>query len=483
MPAHEQPDHALRVLLADSDELRPVLPEGLPGDSVLLAAQSEQDTGRAAVPFLDRPDADPNDLRAQRWGIIAPEGSDGDALLEAIAPLRALREQEQGALATVFRLPCHMDAAAALAWRDKTYRRIPARERPRFLLLLGELTQLSIELQHVLAHSAFAGRLAFSDGAGRPDLAAYAAYAHKAQAASQAGARAGSPEVLLYAAPDGTPATMAGNHLLVTPCHAALGAAGWRTERFGRDGKAAGGSQAFLDAARTVRDGVLLSLTHGLGRRRRGWTAEEQRARQGALVLDAQTTLESEQVRKGSFLPGGVWLSVACYGAATPPRSAFYPWLKLLAQHGAYRSAPQQVLANLPRPEQGEEPFVAALPQAALANPEGPLAFLGHSDLAWIYAFTAPDERHRECSSRFTEVLESLARGSRAGVALDCLMGYYREVNDSLRADNQARQDAIAYEQPDPVDPRSHGTRWMLGNDLRGYILLGDPAVRLPATR
>lgn len=482
MSIHEKSGDALHVLLADADELRPVLPEGLADNAILLAAQAEQDPGRAGVPFLDRPDADPNELPAQRWGLIAPEGEDGDALLDAISPLRALREHEQGTPAMVFRLPRHMDTAAALAWRDKTYRRLPARERPRFLLLLGDLPQLSIELQHVLAHSAFAGRLAFSDSAGRPDLAAYVAYARKVQAAaaSQAGARAESPEVLLYAAPDGTEATRLGNLLLVTPCHDALSSE-WRTERFGRDGKEAGDAQVFLHAARGARGAVLLSVTHGVGRGRRSWTAEEQRARQGALVLDAKTTLEANHVREGPFLPGGMWLCVACYGAATPPRSAFYAWLKLLARHGAFRSAPQEVLANLPQPELGEVPFVAALPQAALANPEGPLAVVGHSDLAWSYAFTDPDERHLERSSRFSEVLESLARGSRAGVALDILMSYYRDVNDGLRANNQARQDAIAYGQPDPIDPRMHGTRWMLGNDLRGYILLGDPAVRLRA--
>jgi hypothetical protein len=59
-------------------------------------------------------------------------------------------------------------------------------------------------------------------------------------------------------------------------------------------------------------------------------------------------------------------------------------------------------------------------------------------------------------------------------------MRYYREVNDSLMSDFQARQEALLDQLPDPIEPSKHGYRWMLRNDLRGYILLGDPAVRLP---
>ena len=124
MSRREKSDEALHVLLADAGEFRPVLPEGLPGDALLLAAQAEQDPSRAGVPFLDRPDAAPNDLPAQRWGIVAPEGNDGDALLEAIAPLRALREHEQGAPAMVFRLP-HLDLPRAGRRPEHCRRRAP----------------------------------------------------------------------------------------------------------------------------------------------------------------------------------------------------------------------------------------------------------------------------------------------------------------------------------------------------------------------
>ena len=49
--------------------------------------------------------------------------------------------------------------------------------------------------------------------------------------------------------------------------------------------------------------------------------------------------------------------------------------------------------------------------------------------------------------------------------------------------DYEARQEAQVYGRPDPVDPKTLGLRWMLRNDLRGYLLLGDPAVRLALRR
>ena len=149
----------------------------------------------------------------------------------------------------------------------------------------------------------------------------------------------------------------------------------------------------------------------------------------------------------------------------------------MLGGQPAYENLLEDVLRSLPRP--GESPFLAALPQAALANPEGPLAVIGHSDLAWVFGFADANGVPQSRASRIVSVLEVLANGSRAGVALDALMSVYRDVNDGLMADYQTRQDALTEGRRDPVEPERHGYRWMLRNDLRGYILLGDPAARL----
>ncbi|XYI00680.1 hypothetical protein ACMHYB_13340 [Sorangium sp. So ce1128] len=89
---------------------------------------------------------------------------------------------------------------------------------------------------------------------------------------------------------------------------------------------------------------MLLSVSHGLGRPRSGWASvDHQRALQGSLLVGAHGSsaplLTAEMLQSASFLPGGLWFCVACFGAGTPEQSAFYPWLSALARKGAYTFA------------------------------------------------------------------------------------------------------------------------------------------------
>jgi hypothetical protein len=92
----------VQLLLADAGDRRPVLEGGLPSEAVQAAPKPKK--GPRDAPRWEAPDADPNDLPKQRWGLIAPEGHEGDRLLEAIAPLLRLREEEQGAPPPVQRM-------------------------------------------------------------------------------------------------------------------------------------------------------------------------------------------------------------------------------------------------------------------------------------------------------------------------------------------------------------------------------------------
>lgn len=460
-----------------------MLEEGLAEEVLRDAPRPELLPGRVEVPKWERLDASPNDLEAQRWGVIAPEGALGDALLQAIAPLLEHRGKEQGVAVEPYRVPPDMDAAAAVRWRETVLRAeaVPEEERPWYLLILGDLHHVSIELQQVLAQGACVGRLHVGRPNGEPDLAGYAAYAKKVLAYEQHAPKEEVPGLLLYTAQDGTSATSLGHLLLVEPCLEVMQTR-WKPKRPKLEPRLVpyerASPDALLRAAGEARAGVMLSVTHGLGRPEKGWSSpEEQRATQGALSVRSNLALTGEMLRHTPFLPGGMWFYVACFGAATPARSAFYPWLSQLARAGAGQGRPEQVLANLPGP--GERPFLAALPQALLANEQGPVAIIGHSDLAWTLSFTEADNTASSRASRFLSALEVLVNGSRAGVALAALMRAYQAVNESLMANYQAREDALLYGTPDPTDPVRHGLLWMMRNDLRGYLLLGDPAARL----
>ena len=479
----EDPDDRLHLLLADAEDRRPVLEDGLPADAAQRGPRPTRAVRGDDAPRWRRTDADPNALPVQRWAVVAPESVEGDRQLEAIAPLLRLREDEQGAPATVYRVPPGMDARQAVGWKDEVYwsEDVPEEERPLYLLMLGDLHQTSVELQHALANGALVGRLHFADAEGGTDPAAYAAYAAKVVRFAREGTPDAAPDLLFFVARDGTPATLFGEAKLVAP--------GLLAAQQGRDaGRLPAASvreveaetvDELLAAGAGARPSVLLSVSHGLGAPPGGWRSKEEAwRRQGALVVGPNEVLDAERLRSQPFLPGGMWFFLACFSAGTPATSAYHAWLSQLRQEGAYGKPAEAVLQSLPGP--GQRPFLAALPQAALANPAGPLAVIGHVDLAWAYSFSAMKKPSESRKSRLLSSVEVMVRGSRAGVALEALARFYREANDALMSRYELEADARAEGRPDPTDRVERAHLWMLRNDLRGYVLLGDPAARLP---
>jgi hypothetical protein len=484
--APERPE--IQLLLAHAKDHRPVLETGLPVSATETAPRPVPLPNRIEVPSWESKDAAPNDLAAQRWGVIAPMGPLGDSLLQAIEPLIHHREQEQGgAPVKRYRVCPDMDVHLAVQWKETVLHNeaVPKEERPWYLLILGDLHHVSIELQHVLAQRAGVGRLHVGLPNGEPDLEGYAAYVRKVLDHEQRAPGEQPPDVLLYTAQDGTEATKLGHQFLVEPSLEAMRTQ-WKAKWPGLEPQRipyeASNPDQLLRVAGQARSGVMLSVTHGLGRPKQDWASpEEQRATQGALSVGPGKALTGDLLRNTAFLPGGMWFCLACFGAATPPRSAYYAWLERLAKEGVGQIQPQAVLSSLPR--QGERPFMAALPQALLANEQGPLAIIGHSDLTWTLSFMEVGTTTASRASHILSALKVLANGSRAGVALASLMDAYQTVNDRLTADYQAREDAALYDTRDPTDPVQHGMLWMLRNDLRGYLLLGDPAARMAVKR
>ncbi len=470
----------LQLLLCDGSDGAPVLEEGLSESALSDAQAPEQGPRGKDSMLLEALHRDPNDLGAQRWAVIAPEGAEGDRRLAAIAELIDHRRAQQGAKPRIYRVPPAMDAFDSLRWKNDVLRseEVALDERPRYLLILGDLHEVSLELQHVLANGSFVGRLHC------PTIQGIRAYAEKVVRHERA-PLVPRARPLYYTAQDGTAAVGIGYRHLIEPC---MRMTRDLNDRGKLDANAPEeipysdwGPDELLAMTSAPTPSMLLSLSHGLGAPRRGWRSpDEQRALQGALAIGPDGPLAAEMVEETPFLPGGVWMCVACFAAGTPPHSAYHPWLSLLAEHGgASGAALAAVLRSLP--QEGERPFVAALPQALLANPEGPLAVIGHMDLAWTYGFSDPKSK-RSRASRMLAAQRAILSGARVGVGLDALMHAYRETNDELTARYQLQRDARARGRADPVTPRQLGTLWMQRNDLRGYVLLGDPATRLGIT-
>jgi hypothetical protein len=133
-------------------------------------------------------------------------------------------------------------------------------------------------------------------------------------------------------------------------------------------------------------------------------------------------------------------------------------------------------------------PFVARLPQAALANPEGPLSVIGHVDLAWPYSFME-EQKNTEGgfdmvsrSSRFDDVFRNMVAGRRLGVSCISLATAFHSANAELTTLlNQEEKDAGKGAAPveDQAKQRRKVKRWLTRQDLAAYVTLGDPATRL----
>lgn len=485
------------LFLAHADDRRALLDHGIPVDTALDAPAPE-------IPLLDVQRganllAPPDALPEQGWAIVAPKGAAGDRLLELIAPLRHLREEEQGREALVYRVDPGMDALAAANWTQRDYRDAVGRREsslPKYLLFLGNPDVLSWDLQQMLGGEAFVGRLGFD--ADRD----YEAYIEKVLhfAKSPEAPRANA---LFHSVLDGSRATQEGHKQLMLPllemAHAAKTAGTFEAQTIvdipmtmpSLSPDATTSAGRLLQQSAETKASMLFTLSHGAGLPKDGWKSlEQQRAQQGAMVLGHQgALLTASDVAHSHFLPGGVWFMFACYGAGTPARSAYLPWLEKLRTLGVLGKVPESVLAALPK--EGESPFVAALPKSALANSNGPLGVIGHVDLAWSWSFLDYDISRagllpKNRAERFQGIVETLVHGHRFGVAHHSLAKFFRSVNTELTTSYEARaHKALGIPEfvDDPISRARRANLWMQRQDLSAYVLLGDPAARLPITK
>lgn len=454
------------LLLVDAATHTPALGRGLP----IATTQGQPTTPVPLTEHLWLDNDRPNDLTVQRWTVIAPIGPDGDALLAAIDPLIKARAAEQGTPIKPFRVPPKMTALEAARWKRQTFHASERHRRdlPRYQLILGDLDQVSHDLQVCQAADGFVGRLAFDR---RDDYAAYAAKLLAAERAPPSAARS----AIFHSVLDGTTATEIGDQALVRPCLdlardlRARDPALFPAEPL-ETGTYRPSPDALLAAARVRDPGVLLSLSHGEGAPRGGWPdIAALRAGQGAMSF-AKDRLRGEDLARVPFMPAGVWFMFACFGAGTPAASKYTRWLDALVAQGRLPGRIAGVDDSLLPP--GAAPFVAAIPKAALANPNGPLAFIGHVDLAWTYSFQEVDlGRPLQQAGRFLDTLAAILRGDRVGVAFRELYRWFEQVNTDLTFLDESGQD----------QPVRRAQLWLLRQDLAGFTLLGDPAARIPA--
>jgi hypothetical protein len=426
---------------------------------------------------------DPRDLSQSGWGIVLPACEPNSEqhhrqtdILEALRPLiehrrtRATAEDPRH-----FRVFSGEDGLrpgeskqAFLARHGAGPGPVDPWKVPYYLLLVGDPTELPFAVQTQLDVQHAVGRLHFDA------LEDYARYAASVLAVELGAAPAREGLHLFGVANPGDRATEASARGLIDP----LGT--WVRERrpewaLGIDlGESATKARLREVLGQPAGPALLFTASHGASF---GRTNPDQRRHQGALVCQDWTGPEAwgrrpltpEVLFGADDLPqtdlrGLIAFFFACFGAGTPRHDGFT----------------RDLLGH--RPQLAEQAFVSELPRRLLCHPPGgALAVIGHVDRAWTTSFLWSDSASEhnpdgQQLATFRSTLVSLMKGYPVGAALEHLNQRYAELSTALTH-------ALELEGSGPdapqLDAHELSALWTANNDARGYVILGDPAVRL----
>jgi hypothetical protein len=407
---------------------------------------------------------DPKMLDQAGWGIIFPHNAD-PAIKEALSALLELRQTQAGKL---FRLFEGQNGHRPGESKSKFLARhgvgpgpVDPDRMPYYLLIVGTPEAIPFPFQYQLDVQYAVGRICFDT------LDEYASYARSVVEVETGSAKL-SPQVTLFGVtnPDDV-ATRLSTELLVEPLGRRLTESerGWNITAILRDDALKARLSQLLGGKQTP--ALLLTSSHGLefplGDRR-------QAPHQGALLcrdwpgprhwpsgtpIPQQFYFAADDVSDDANLLGLVAFFFACYGGGTPLNDAFS------------RIAFKQRKAVAPYP------FVAGLPKRLLGHPRGgALAVIGHVERAWTFSFRWPGAGAQ--TAVFESVFHSLLDGHPVGAAME----YFDERWSELATVLSDELEEIEFGKV--VDPYELASLWTSNNDARGYVVIGDPAVRLP---
>ena len=216
----------------------------------------------------------------------------------------------------------------------------------------------------------------------------------------------------------------------------------------------------FHSAANTKPAAFLFTASHGVG-----FPLDHplQTSSQGALLcqdwpglgnINPQHYFAASDLTNDARVHGMIAFNFACYGAGTPAFDRF------IYEPGE----PPEPIAS--------QAFISALPKKLLSHSKGgALAVIGHVERAWGYSLTGNTSGPQLIP--FQNTIGRLLRGEPVGLAMKDFNERYAALSTNL-SDLQDKLNMSF-----PISESTLVSTWIERNDAEGYVVLGDPAVRL----
>ncbi len=412
--------------------------------------------------------ADVTDLSQTGWGVIfAAKDKNVDGLREALQPLLDWRKSQAGEY--------YKEFSGADGYRPgdshldflKRQKMGPGpadpTKVPYYLLLVGDPEQLPYRFQFALDVQYAVGRIHFDT------LEEYAQYAASVVEAEKSGVKLPRRAAFFGTQSPNDRATTLSARQLVRPLSNELKQKlnQWEIKTYIAEQAHKAQLAHLLGGDETP--AFLFSASHGMGFPKGD---PRQLRHQGALLcsdwpgpgqwrkpIPESFYFSADDLGSDARLAGMLAFFFACYGAGTPKLDEF--------AHQALHE----------RAEIAPHAFVANLPRRMLSHPKGgALAVVGHVERAWGYSFMWSDAGRQ--LTVFEDTLEQLLGGYPIGAAMEWFNERYAELSVVLT--NEIEEINEYGKKRDDVKLAG---MWTANKDARSYIILGDPAVRLPVAQ
>jgi hypothetical protein len=403
------------------------------------------------------------------WGLIVPHDLD-PAVLDALRPLLDHRKAQATAKSDAL----FKEFTGQAAYRPgMTYQQFLDRHDvrvgppdyskvPYYLLIVGNPTQVPWEFQYGLDIAYAVGRLHFDTP---EEYARYARSVVQSETAPRRSLR--PPQAVLF----GTrhlrdPSTRQLFERLVVPLFEStkrIAPPGWEIKGVLDTEATRRTLQELLGGPQTP--ALLFTATH-----RMSWPLDNalQRPSQGALLcqewpgfgkISPDHYLGASDIPDDARLGGLIAFFFSAYSAGTPLNDDF-PAMAL--------EPPRQVAS---------EPFIAALPRRLLGHPSGPaLAVIGHVERTWGYSITSESDSRTSDIVHFEICIKRLLNGYTVGSAVELFNLRYARAAQRLSEDLRR---VVVHGAQETEKDQLYGAI-VKTIDARNFVILGDPAVRLP---